>query len=186
MKIFYTLTKQVFTLMLITSLLNACKKDISNASAVSSVEAASAASNNRTTITQTTFTATAAIGYCHGENIVFTGIIENKINTTIDGKGVVHYTRHWVVKGLTGTGVVTGTIYDVIGGAEMFSIKDAVLNSNGTLNLPASLSESDIVIHEGTVVFVSRTDGTRVVARHIIRKVPGQDTIVNQWVCAGN
>ncbi len=185
MKPLHILAGQVLTLVCIATFLNSCQKNISD-SFVPEETAAPGASNNGTIITQTTFTATAAIGYCHGENILFTGTIENKVNTTVDDNGVIHYTRHWTVKGLSGTGVVTGTLYDVIGGAEMFSIKNAVLNSDGILNLPASLSESDIVIHQGTVIFVSRTDGSRVVARHIIRKVPGTDTIINHWVCVGN
>lgn len=187
MKSLHILAKRTVAIIVLSASLNACKKDISSVSAVLPEETtALAVSSNRTIITQITFTATAAIAYCHGENIIFTGTIENKVNTTVDNNGIVHYTRHWIVKGLTGTGVSTGTIYDVTGGAEMFSVKNAVLNSNGTLNLPSSLTESDIVIHEGTVVFVSRTDRSRVVARHVIRKVPGSDTILNEWICSGN
>ncbi len=105
-----------------------------------------------TIIAEIPFSATASIAYCHGENIVFSGIIQNLVTTTTDEQGVIHYTRHFSTRGLTGVGSVTGTVYDVLGGAEMFSVKDAVLNANGTLNLSGSLSESDIVIHEGTLV----------------------------------
>lgn len=87
---------------------------------------------------------------------------------------------------MTGIGLITGAEYDVLGGAEMFAIKDAVLNANGTLNLGESIAESDIVIHQGTLVFVNREDGSKVVARHIIKKIPGSETTVNEWRCGGN
>lgn len=136
------------------------------------------------TVTEITFTATALINDCFGEDIRFTGIIENHVKVTTAPDGSNHYTRHFVAKGMTGTGLETGTTYDVVGGAEMFSIKDAVF-TNGSLNLGSSLTESDIVIHRGTLVFVSRTDGTRVVARHDIQKVPGAGLLHNEWHCGG-
>jgi hypothetical protein len=138
-----------------------------------------------TTITELQFTATAMIAHCYGENITFTGTIENRVTTTTDAEGEIHYTRSFNTKGMTAKGQVSGTEYDVIGGAEMFAIKDAVF-INGGLSLPASLAESDIVIHQGTLVFESRTDRSRVVAQHIIRKLPGQDRVVNTWECRGN
>jgi hypothetical protein len=200
MKTFLLMPKQLSILLLVTFLFISCKKDyikdeaflnkdqnaINNISGTASKIATQTISNNGTTITEIPFTATAAIAYCYGENIVVTGIIENKVNSTVDGNGVIHYTRHWTVKGLIGRGTLTGTVFDVVGGAEMFSVKDAVLNPNGTLNISGSLAQSDVFIHQGTIVLVSRTDGSRIVARHIIRKVPGRDTIVNHWVCGGN
>lgn len=138
-----------------------------------------------TSITEIKFSATAVIAYCYGENIMFTGTIENRVSKTTDAEGVTHYSRSFNTRGMTGVGTTSGTQFDVLGGAEMFAIKDPVF-TNGSLNLAASLSESDIVIHQGTLVFKSRTDGSRVVARHTIRKVPGLDDAISKWECQGN
>lgn len=131
------------------------------------------------------FAAIAMISKCHGENIAFSGIIQNRVSKTTDANGQVHYSRSFRTRGLTGTGMTTGTEYDVIGGAEMFAIKNPVFNAQGMLDIAGSLAESDILIHQGTLVFQSRTDGSRVVARHIIRKVPGKDDYVSKWECGG-
>lgn len=138
-----------------------------------------------TSINTISFTATALIEYCHGEDIRFTGTIENRVSQSRDARGVVHYTRSFRTKGMTGTGLISGDEYDVLGGAEMFAIQDAVLNPDGSLNLSRSIAESDIVIHQGTLVFRNREDGSQVVARHVIRKVPGKDATVNEWRCGG-
>ena len=177
--------------------LTACQKDFSDTSSETqklananvgsnSLTSIQSASDNGMTVTEITFTATAMIAYCHGENIRFTGIIENRVKKSVNANGEVHYIRHFTVKGMTGVGLTTGTIYDVVGGAEMFSIKDAVFNADGSLNLSGSLNESNIVIHRGILVFVSRTDASRVVARHDIQKVPGAGILQNRWLCAGN
>ena len=143
------------------------------------------------TVTEIPFTATAMIAYCWGENIRFTGIIENHTQTVTTTNGN-HYIRHFTVKGMTAvgvstTGALTGTTYNVIGGAEMFSIKDAVFNpQTGALNLPGSLTASDIVIHRGNLVFENTQTGDRVVARHDILKVPGQGIKQDRWLCGGN
>ena len=192
-----SITSPVLVAFALILSLTACQKDFSDASSeMQKLANANAFSNSRTpiestsdngmTVTEITFTATARIAYCYGEDIRFTGIIENRVKKSVNANGEVHYIRHFTVKGMTGVGLTTGTIYDVVGGAEMFSIKDAVFNANGSLNLSGSLSESDIVIHRGTLVFVSRTDGTRVVARHDIQKVPGAGILQNRWLCAGN
>ncbi|MBC5994539.1 hypothetical protein [Pontibacter cellulosilyticus] len=143
------------------------------------------ASDNSMTTTSVTFTATAMIASCHGENIRFTGIIENRVKRSVSASGQDHYFRQFTVRGMVGTGLTTGIIYDVVGGAEMFSIKNPVF-VNGSLSLPASITESDILIHRGTLVFVSKTDGSRVVARHIITKNPGKGVMENTWDCGGN
>lgn len=62
--------------------------------------------------------------------------------------------------------------FDVLGGAEMFNIKR---EADGTL---------EVRIHEGTLVFRSLAGGFRVIARHVIRTVPGQSGTINQWNCA--
>ena len=61
--------------------------------------------------------------------------------------------------------------YAVLGGAEMFNIKRA---DDGTLAFR---------IHEGTLVFESLVGRERLIARHVIRTVPGQGTVVNAWSC---
>ena len=192
-----SITSPVLVALALILSLTACQKDFSDASSETQELAnANAFSNSRTpivstsdngmTVTEIIFTATARIAYCYGEDIRFTGIIENRVKKSVNVNGEVHFIRHFTVKGMTGVGLTTGTVYDVVGGAEMFNIKDAVFNANGSLNLSGSLSESDIVIHRGTLVFVSRTDGTRVVARHDIQKVPGAGILQNRWLCAGN
>ena len=181
----------VFLLQLIA--LSACNKNDSlNRETEFFSEASSTPSSaNRMTVTELVFTATAMIQSCWGENIRFTGVIENHVKTTVTPNGN-HYTRHFTVKGMTGVGVnaqgqLTGTQYNVVGGAEMFSIKDAVFDPvTGALNLAGSLTESDIVIHRGTLVFENTVTGARVIARHDIQKVPGQGILQNRWVCAGN
>jgi hypothetical protein len=201
-KTFLTLCFALFVLGLMLSL-TGCQKDFSGSSPEKKElqnEELSANSNamqnnsNAMSVTEITFTATAMIAYCHGENIRFTGIIENRVKTTINANGGNHYTRHFTVKGMTGIGVTntgapTGTQYNVIGGAEMFSIKDALFNPDGSLNLSGtlnSLTEGDIVIHRGTLVFEKVGDGSRVIARHDIQKVPGKGILQNRWLCAGN
>lgn len=126
---------------------------------------------------------TAMIAYCHGENIEFSGEIANLTKTTVDKQGNIHYTRVFRAKNLKGKGKIgdtyTGTTYLVQGGAEMFSIHSD--EGDGL-----TLDESRIYIHSGTLVFVNQEDGSRVVARHVIRKVPGQGIMENEWKCQGN
>ena len=183
-----------FILMLAVT---ACQKDAiqdSNAPASktgSETTQRLSATNAGSTMTEITFTATAMISYCWGENILFSGIIENHVQTTVTENGN-HYSRHFTTKGMTAIGVdaqgnPTGTMYNVIGGAEMFSIKDAVFNpTTGALNLAGSLTESDIVIHRGTLVFENVETGEKVIARHDIQNVPGQGIKQNRWLCNGN
>lgn len=137
-----------------------------------------------TSISEITFTATAAVAYCYGENIRFTGTIQNRITKTTDASGEVHFTRSFSTKDMTAVGVTTNTQFDVLGGAEMFAVKDGVFLPDGSLNVSASLTDSDILIHQGTLVFQSQ-DGSKLVARHVIRKVPGQETPVSKWECQG-
>ncbi|MBA2291034.1 MAG: hypothetical protein H0W15_01115 [Gemmatimonadales bacterium] len=61
--------------------------------------------------------------------------------------------------------------FTVLGGAEIFNIKR---DADGTLQ---------VRIHQGTLVFRSLTGNFTVIARHVIRIVPGQDAPVNQWNC---
>ncbi|MBC5774291.1 hypothetical protein H8S95_09485 [Pontibacter sp. KCTC 32443] len=151
------------------------------------VQPSATIAQNAVTVTEITFTATALINECYGEDIRFTGIIENKVKKTNSASGQTHYIRQFTVKGMTAVGLETGTEFDVVGGAEMFSIKNPVYNADGSLNLSGSiLGESDVVIHRGTLVFVSQEDGSHVIARHIITKNPGQGVKSNIWDCGGN
>lgn len=61
--------------------------------------------------------------------------------------------------------------FAVLGGAEMFNIKR---ETDGTLQ---------VRIHEGTLVFASLTGDYKVIARHVIRTVPGQSVATNRWNC---
>ena len=174
--------------LLLVILAFSCNKDASLVTPTSEPAARSVAGNGMT-IMEIPFTATAQIAYCWGENIRITGIIENHVKVT-ETDNNNHYTRTWTVKNLTGVGVttggmLTGTQYVVTGGAEMFSIKDAVLNPNGSLNLAASLTESDVVIHRGQIMLENIATGDRVLARHDIQKVPGQGIAQNRWRCFG-
>ena len=65
-------------------------------------------------------------------------------------------------------------LYDVLGGAEMFNIK----REGDAPNAPVTVK-----IHNGTLVFVSRLDGSKIVARHIIRDLPGTGAVLNTWEC---
>jgi hypothetical protein len=190
-------------------LLSSCKKESDNfreekdlfasqSNGMVMEESLSATQSQGMVMEEIVFTAIARIGYCHGEDIRFTGLIENRVKTTTSQSGQTHFVRQFTVRGMTGKGVVTGsgtnsvplaytgTDYKVIGGAEMFSIKDPVYNSDGTLNLSGSLTESDIVIHRGTLVFEDLSTGAKVVARHDIQKTPGAGIKQNRWLCGGN
>ena len=132
------------------------------------------------------FAAIADIADCHGESIRFWGMLEQRVVTTVDGQGRTHRTRHFRPTSLNAqgwmgnlaTGAATGTTYDIVAGAEMFSIH---YDEGGS----PTVGGSRIFIHQGTVVFVNQADGSRVVARHVIRKTPGQGLQENQWMCMG-
>ena len=89
------------------------------------------------------------------------------------------------MKGITGVGLTSGDPYLVTGGAEMFSVKDAALNPDGSLNLSASLAEADILIHKGQIMLQNERTGEKVLARHDIQLVPGQGLMQNRWLCGG-
>lgn len=181
----------LFTAILLTGFTSCSKEEMENdlqynsAEGITEINATTKVASSGTMIEEIKFSAVAGIAECHGENIAFTGVIQNRVSKTTNANGQVHYTRSFYTRGMTGTGTITGTEYDVLGGAEMFSIKNPVFNTEGMLNIPGSLTESEIFIHQGTIVFQSRNDGSRVVARHIIRKVPGKEEWVNRWECGG-
>lgn len=169
-------------------LLVGCQKEISSSerAAEENIILSSHKNDNGTIVQTTTFSATAAIAYCWGENINFSGTIHEKVHKSTDGQGNVHYVRSFTTKDMTGIGATSGMTYDVVGGNEMFSIKNPVMSANPLYPaVPASVANADILIHQGILVFV-RSDGERVVARHVIRKTPGKGVAVNQWFCGGN
>lgn len=191
--------RTVCAMLVVFLLLTGCKKEIQPAQENEGLPAMKLATQSEGMVMgEIQFTAIARIGYCHGEDIQFTGWIENRVKTTTSASGQTTYTRHFTVRGMTARGVVTGTgttsvpiqytsnYYNVIGGAEMFSIKNPVFTSTGALNLPGSLQESDIVIHRGTLVFENVATGEKVIARHDIQKVPGAGTKTDRWLCGGN
>lgn len=172
-------------------LISGCRKDsaLSHQKDASADPSAQQASAGGMTITEVPFTATALIAYCWGENVRISGTIENHVKTTSSASGN-HYIRTWTVKGLTGVGVasngtLTGTTYIVKGGAEMFSIKDALFNNDGSLNLNGSLAAGDLVIHRGEILLENTVTGEKVLARHDIQKIPGKGLMQNRWLCGG-
>lgn len=64
--------------------------------------------------------------------------------------------------------------YEVLGGAEMFNIKRQGDATNGPIV---------VKIHNGTLVFRSLADGSKIVARHIIRDLPGTAPVLSTWEC---
>jgi hypothetical protein len=179
----------VFVLGL-TLVVGSCKKEMAKTGSDDTTIIASKSptnpngSSNGNTVTEMPFTATILIAYCWGENVRISGTIMNHQKTVSTPNGN-HFTRHWTVKGLTGVGLTSGDPYIVTGGAEMFSVKDAVLNPNGTLNLSASLMESDILIHKGQIMLQNTRTGKKILARHDIQLVPGKGLMHNRWLCGG-
>ncbi|MEO7561159.1 MAG: hypothetical protein ABIT07_01125, partial [Ferruginibacter sp.] len=176
---------------------SSCKKDISS---TPPVVQALALNGSGTTTTELCFTPIAILYDCIGENIIFGGVVEFRYHTNVDANGHTHHVREWSIKGLTGqgvlpggkvnnastacprpyTGTLTGNTYDVIAGHEMFSVKDPN-STTGPLNAVLS---GDIFIHEGTVVFVNRATGERIVARHEVIKTP-EGILRSGWFIKG-
>lgn len=121
------------------------------------------------TRTSIDFSAVAGCRNDTGENIAFGGRIENQVHETKDAQGKVHRHRIFRAKGMTGTGVDSGTHYEVIGGAEMFTWQ---YDAGGALR---------ILIHQGNLVF--QAENQKIIAHHTIRRVPGQEETVNVWTC---
>lgn len=110
--------------------------------------------------------------------IRFSGIIEGVDHTTVDGRGEIHRTRQFRVKGLDGVNLDYGTLYKVQGGAEMLTWH----THKG--QVPGNPLRS---MHAGTLVFNPLDGGPRVVAHHAIRYVEnGQGELVldfHEWRC---
>lgn len=198
-------TKLLYPVLIATCIVlwSACQKEAAEPSRsemdepVLTSKNTAAAEGGGVTTSTICFRAIAQISACNGgEDILFFGDIENHLKTTISN-GQTHVTRHFVVKNLEGLGVLpggtlsamtcgstftgtfTGSEYDVQGGAEMFNIHFA----EGGAATPVG---SEIFIHRGTLVFVEKETGRRVVARHIITRVAGQGIKDNRWDCGGN
>lgn len=120
------------------------------------------------------FSAVADVSDCLGYDIRFYGYVDFKINKVYNPDGTLsHFTRHWSIKGLEAERVgYTSVKFDVVAGAEMFSIKDPVLNETGTG--PASGALGTVFIHQGTIILENRETHERIVIRHQILRVPGQ------------
>jgi hypothetical protein len=92
-------------------MVSGCKKEAapSNTNLSEPAAVGSPQQANQGTVEETVcFKAIAAVAGCKPgvtENIEFSGLIENRVNrTTVNG--TTHYTRHFVVKGLTGKGTM--------------------------------------------------------------------------------
>lgn len=185
--------KLILPLLLVCSL-SACKKEDLSGSTNFEVQPLTIAR-------EICFTALAGVSGCIGENIILGGLVELVESTTVDQNGHVHYTRHWTVRGLTGRGVLPGgtintgstlcprpytgqttsNVYDIVAGQEMFSVKDP----NTTTGVPNAVLSGEIFIHQGTIVFVNRATGERIVVRHEIIKTPGQGILRSAWYIRG-
>jgi len=115
------------------------------------------------------FSATALCGSDTGENIAFGGLIINQVHETLDAQGKRHRHRVFTAGSMTGTGVLSGTHYDVRGGAEMFAWQ---YDADGAVR---------ILIHQGTLVFAA--EDHQIIARHVIRNTPGPQPTINTWNC---
>jgi hypothetical protein len=188
--------KQSIPVVLVVLLFTTCTKDaidmstaVNNENALktnssSSIEANSMAASTNGTIKRTVTFGPATTNFSNTclENIQFGGTIEEIIHKSTDAQGNVHYVRSFNAKGMTGVGLTSGMSYTVVGGNEMFSIKNPIMGAMYP-NIGASINNSDVLIHQGTLVFV-REDGERVVARHTIIVNPN-GTVKNEWTCAG-
>jgi hypothetical protein len=128
------------------------------------------------------FGPTANLFSCLGYNVKFNGepVVLTETAVKDENGNVQSYTRHWTVKGVTAKAVypngadypnTTNRInFDVVAGAEMFSIKDP----NTTTGTPNAVLSGDVFIHQGTIVLENTATGERVVIRHQVLKVPGQ------------
>lgn len=167
-----------------------CKKELSGSNPQQAISAGNSGAAQKVEASSVStriisFTPTAVLMGCIGYNIRVFGNIELKETNTTDGQGHVHYTRHWSVKGLEATATLSdGTVlhFDVVAGTEMFSVKDP----NTTTGVPNAVLSGEVFIHQGTIVFVNKETGERIVARHEVLKVPGQTGIFkNGWYIQG-
>ena len=151
----------------------ACAGDLpTETPSAQSVEATAAA---RATHTDDLFFATAACTDDIGFAIRFGGprtVVEHSSPTTRTTSFGTQEFQGWLRMDVDATNYQSiPADYEVLGGAEMFNRKP---DENGVLQ---------VRIHRGTLVFSSLTDGTKIIARHIITNVPGRDETINTWEC---
>jgi hypothetical protein len=115
-------------------------------------------------------TCTADIGF----DIWFGGMRELRDHSSSTSRSQSFVTKDfsgWLTAVTTSTYQSVAPTFEVLGGAEIFNFK---LDENGVLA---------VRIHEGTLVFAALDGSYKVVARHVIRNVPGQDATISQWNC---
>lgn len=124
------------------------------------------------THTEDRFMATAACAADIGYNIRFGG--PRELVRHVAGTDTTLSFRTQAFQGwrLPETAFTQATVdFSVQGGAEMFNIKR---DDAGALQ---------VRIHEGTLVFAALDGSFKVVARHVIRFVPGQGLMADGWRC---
>ena len=124
------------------------------------------------THTTDTFFATAACQADIGYNIRFGG--PRELVRHVSGTDTTLSFRTQAFQGwrLPETAFTQATVdFEVLGGAEMFNIKR---DDAGALH---------VRIHEGTLVFAALDGSAKVVARHIIRDLPGDAPVISTWDC---
>ncbi|HEU4720574.1 MAG TPA: hypothetical protein VFS59_04365 [Gemmatimonadaceae bacterium] len=127
-------------------------------------------------VTRTTapFIARATCAADIGFDIWFGGTRELREHASSTSRSQSFVTKDfqgWLTAVTTSTYQSVAPSFDVLGGAEMFNWKP---DENGVLR---------VRIHEGTLVFAALDGSYKVVARHVIRNVPGQTTTISQWNC---
>lgn len=178
--------KFFFTLLTVL-VMASCQKEILNEPQITAEAQASTH-----TVTSVNFAAVAIVANCVGHNIRFAGQVEFKTTTVRNEDGSVrHFTRTWSIKGLqatswssssasSGSPVVNGEVtnYEVVAGAEMFSVHEP---SGATPGTPAN---AEVFIHQGTLVLQNTATGDKMVVRHEIVKNPN-GMVKNGWYIRG-
>ena len=115
-------------------------------------------------------TCTADIGF----DIWFGGTRELREHASATSRSQSFVTKDfagWLTPVTTANYQSVAPFFEVLGGAEMFNWKP---DESGVLR---------VRIHEGTLVFATLDGSYKVVARHVIRNVPGQTATISQWNC---
>ena len=168
------------TLLLAGLALSACDAGPTQPSVPTQPPSRPSLSNHASTTTTQFSVFFQATAMCPSDigRIQFSGTIEGTDHTTVDGNGETHRTRQFRVQGLDGLNLDYGTVYSVIGGAEMLRWSTQIGQ------VPGVAAQS---IHAGTLVFEPVGGGPKVVAHHAIRFVENADgeLVVNfsSWSC---
>lgn len=178
--------------------LSSCQKEAIDMAAQpeeSVLLAQSKAAANGAQTRESIFGPVAATYGCLGYNVNFISTPPQPVTlletVTTDARGVVHYTRHWSVAGLTARATLPGgaaymvngtpVTFTVVSGQEMFSIK----NPNTTTGVPSAALSGEVFIHQGTIVLENTLTGERIVIRHVIIKNPGKGILKDAWYVNG-